>query len=69
MLTAWEGRKLLADTVGTELSAADLETLRGYRDQALGAGEMAPLEQSFTTSMILQDINNEVGLGDLSRLV
>ena len=27
----WEGRKLLADTVGTELSAADLETLRLQR--------------------------------------
>ena len=64
----WEGRKLLADTVGSELSAADLETLRGYRDQALDAWEMAIVGTVIHyINDTLKDINNEADLGDLAK--
>ena len=45
-----------------------LETLRGYRDQALGAWEMAIVGTVIHyINDTLQDINNEADLGDLAK--
>lgn len=64
----WEGRNLLANTVGTELSDTDLETLRGYRDQALGAWEMAIVGTVIHyINDTLQDIRGEADLNDLAK--
>ena len=64
----WEGRKLLADTVGTELSDADLATLRGYRDQALDSWEMAIVGTVIHyINDTLQDIKGNADIDDLAK--
>jgi hypothetical protein len=64
----YEGRRMLSSSVGAELSDADLDTLRGYRDEAIGAWEMAIVATTVHyINDTLQDINNEASLTDLAK--
>lgn len=64
----YEGRRMLSSSVGAQLSDADLDTLRGYRDEAIGAWEMAIVATTVHyINDTLQDINNEASLTDLAK--
>ena len=64
----YQGRLLLNQTVGSELSDADLDTLRGYRDEAVTAWEMAIVATVVHyINDTIQDINAEADLGDLAK--
>jgi hypothetical protein len=64
----YDGRRMLSSSVGAELSDADLDTLRGYRDEAIGAWEMAIVATTVHyINDTLQDINNEASLSDLAK--
>ena len=64
----WEGRKLLSDTVGSDLTAPDLNTLRAHRDQALAAWEMAIVATVIHyINGTVKDIRGEADLADLAK--
>lgn len=64
----WKGRALLHDTVGTTLSEAQLEELRGYRNQAVLAWEMAIVATIVHyINATIQDIQTEATLADLAK--
>lgn len=64
----WEGRKLLSETAGAELSEADISTLRAHRDQALAVWEMAIVGTVIHyINDTLKDIRGEADLADLAK--
>ena len=64
----YQGRLLLNQTVGSELSETDLNTLRGYRDEAIAAWEMAIVATVVHyINDTIQDVNAEADLGDLAK--
>jgi hypothetical protein len=64
----YQGRVLLNQTVGSELSETDLNTLRGYRDEAVAAWEMAIVATVVHyINDTIQDVNAEADLGDLAK--
>ena len=64
----YQGRVLLNQTVGSELSETDLNTLRGYRDEAIAAWEMAIVATVVHyINDTIQDVNAEADLGDLAK--
>jgi hypothetical protein len=64
----YQGRLLLNQTVGSELSDADLDILRGYRDEAVTAWEMAIVATVVHyINDTIQDVNAEADLGDLAK--
>lgn len=64
----WQGRALLNQTVGAELTTEQMTELRGYRDQALLAWEMAIVATVVHyINDSLQDITNNADLSDLAK--
>jgi hypothetical protein len=70
---AWEGftlgRQLLADTAGSDLTSDEMDELKGYRDQAIGAWEKAIASTAVHyINDTLQDLNADtLNAADLAK--
>jgi len=64
----WNGRRMLRDTAGEDLSAAELNILREYRDQAVESWEMAIVSTVVHyVNETVQDVQSEADLTELAK--